>query len=398
MQWLEQLKIVDHLPAILMVVGVAMLMWVGLALSKRAIRRLADRMEDEDREHVKDIERWAGQLTSFVRHAIEAVAGVAAVIIILRGVGFEGLPRLSWEDVVVWLTGPGIRIILVLAGSYAVTRVAHLLIERLHLFVTSAGEGPATEIAERKKRAETLRYILSGAVSTLIMIIAVLIVLRELGVDITPIITTAGIGGLAVGFGAQNLVRDIISGFFVLLEDQVRVGDVATINGKTGVVEAIRLRTIVLRSLNGTVHVIPNGAITELSNLTKDYSYAVLDVDVAYKENVDSVMEVLEEIGAELCNDPEHSKNLLGPLEIFGVDSLGDSAVTVRTRIKTVPITQWGITRELRRRIKNTFDAKGIEIPFPHVSIYMGEASKPFGMNSSDTSPPKKKAKKKSKK
>ena len=398
MQWLEQLKITDHLPAILMVVGVAMLMWVGLALSKRAIRRLADRMEDDDREHIEDIERWAGQLTSFIRHAIEAVAGVAAVIIILRGVGFEGLPRLSWEDVVVWLTGPGIRIILVLAGSYAVTRVAHLLIERLHLFVTSAGEGPATEIAERKKRAETLRYILSGAVTTLIMIIAVLIVLRELGVDITPIITTAGIGGLAVGFGAQNLVRDIISGFFVLLEDQVRVGDVATINGKTGVVEAIRLRTIVLRSLNGTVHVIPNGAITELSNLTKDYSYAVLDVGVAYKENIDEVMEVLEEIGAELCSDPEYSKNLLGPLEIFGVDSLGDSAVTVRTRIKTVPITQWGIARELRRRIKNTFDAKGIEIPFPHVSIYMGEASKPFGMNSSDTSPQKEKAKKKSKK
>jgi len=395
MQWLEQLKITDHLPAILMVVGVATLMWVGLALSKRAIRRLADRMEDEDKEHIEDIERWAGQLASFVRHAIEAVAGVAAVIIIFRGVGFEGLPRLSWEDLVGWLTGPGIRIIFVLAGSYAVTRVAHLLIERLHLFVTSTGEGPVAEIAERKKRAETLRHILSGAVTTIIMIIAVLIVLRELSVDITPIITTAGIGGLAIGFGAQNLVRDIISGFFVLLEDQVRVGDVATINGKTGVVEAIRLRTIVLRSLNGTVHVIPNGAISELSNMTKDYSYAVLDVGVAYKENIDEVMEVLEEIGAELCNDPEHNKNLLGPLEIFGVDSLGDSAVTVRIRIKTVPITQWGIARELRRRIKNTFDAKGIEIPFPHVSIYMGEASKPFAVDGSDTTPPETSAKKK---
>ena len=394
MQWLENIAIADHLPTLLMVTGIGVLMWVALTLSKRAVRRLADRMEDEDKEHIEDIERWAGQLTSFVRHAIEVVAGIAALIILLRGIGFEGLPRITWQQVVNWLTGPGVRIIFVLAGSYAVTRVAHLLIERLHLFVASV-EGLPAEVTERQKRAETLRAILSGAVTTIVMVIAVLIVLRELGVDITPIITTAGIGGLAVGFGAQNLVRDIISGFFVLLEDQVRVGDVATINGKTGVVEAIRLRTIVLRSLNGTVHVIPNGAISELSNMTKDYSYAVLDVGVAYKENVDEVMDVLAGIGKELSNDPEHNKNLLGPLEIFGVDSLDDSAVTIRIRIKTVPITQWGIAREMRRRIKNTFDAEGIEIPFPHVSIYMGEASKPFAMQSldmADTSPPKKRS------
>ena len=380
METLKNLPFQEHLPAIILVTGVLSLMWAGLWFSKRAIRRLADRMEADDREHIEDIERWAGHLTSFVRRAIELVSAVAAFFIILRGVGFEGLPKITVEEVVQWLTGPGLRIIFVLAGSYAVTRVAHLLIERLHLFVTSA-EGAVAERVERKKRAETLRYILSGAVTTLVMIIAVLIVLRELGVDITPIITTAGIGGLAVGFGAQNLVRDIISGFFVLLEDQVRVGDVATINGKTGVVEAIRLRTIVLRSLDGTVHIIPNGAISELSNMTKDYSYAVLDVGVAYKENVDDVMDVLREIGAEFAGDPEHREILLGELEIFGVNSLDDSAVTIRIRIKTVPIMQWGIGRELRRRIKNTFDAKGIEIPFPHLSIYMGEASKPFAVD-----------------
>lgn len=369
----------QHLPAILSVVGILVVMWAALWLSTRTIRRLADRMEEEDKKHFDDIERWARQLIRFVRHSIEVVAGVAAVFILLRGIGLQGIPQLSWEQVVVWLTGPGVRILLVLGGAYVVTRVAHLMIERLHLFVTP-GEGPAAEVAEKRKRAETLRHTFSGLITTVIMAVAALIVLRELDVDITPIIAAAGIGGLAVGFGAQNLVRDIIAGFFLLLEDQVRVGDVADINGKVGVVEAIRLRTVVLRSLNGTVHVIPNGTITDLANMTKDYSYAVLDVGVAYKENVDNVMDVLQEIGREFAKEPAYASKLLGSLEMFGVNELGDSAVVIRIRIKTLPIEQWGVGRELRRRIKNTFDAKGIEIPFPHVTIYRGEASQPLAV------------------
>jgi small conductance mechanosensitive channel len=195
-----------------------------------------------------------------------------------------------------------------------------------------------------------------------------------------PILTGVGIGGLAIGFGAQNLVRDLITGFFIILENQVRVGDVAIINGTGGFVEEIRLRTIVLRGLDGTVHVIPNGAITELSNMTKDFSYYVIDLGVAYKENVDRVMDVLKEIGEELQNDPAFADKILGPLEILGVDDFADSAVIIKVRIKTNPIQQWTVGRELRRRIKNTFDAQGIEIPFPHLSLYMGEASKPFAV------------------
>ena len=372
-----------YLPTIIMMVGTLVLAWVLLTFSKKAIRRMANRMEEDDREHIEDIERWAGQLTVFIRRSIELVAGIAAVFIILRGIGLQGVPQLSWEQVVHWLTGPGVRIILVLGGAYVFTRVIHLLIERLHLFVTP-GEGPKAEVLEKRKRAETLRRTLSNLVTTVVMAVAGLILLRELGVDITPIITAAGIGGLAVGFGAQNFVRDIIAGFFILLENQIRVGDVADINGKVGVVEAIRLRTVVLRSLNGTVHIIPNGAITDLANMTKDYSYAVLDVGVAYKENVDHVMDVLQEIGAEFEKDSNFSEKLLGSLEMFGVNSLDDSAVTIRIRIKTLPIEQWGVARELRRRIKNTFDEKGIEIPFPHVSIYMGEASKPFAVKTKE--------------
>jgi small conductance mechanosensitive channel len=220
--------------------------------------------------------------------------------------------------------------------------------------------------------------VLRKLTTVVIGTIAGMIVLRELGVDITPIITGAGIVGLAVGFGAQNLVRDVISGFFLILEDQVRVGDVAVVNGTGGVVEEINLRTIVLRDLEGAVHIFPNGKIDTLSNRTKEWSAYVIDVGVAYKEDVDYVMDVLREIGDELKADPAFEPLILEPLEILGVDDFGASQVTIKVRLKTVPLKQFMVGRELRRRIKKTFDAKGIEIPFPHTSIYFGEASKPF--------------------
>jgi len=215
----------------------------------------------------------------------------------------------------------------------------------------------------------------------LVIGVAIMMILSEFGMNITPIITGAGIAGLAVGFGAQNLVRDVISGFFLILEDQIRVGDVATINGTGGLVEAIRLRTTVLRDLEGVVHIFPNGEITQVANKTKEFSYYVINVGVAYKESVDEVMEVLKTTGDQLAQDPDFSSFILAPLEILGVDDFGDSQVTIKIRIKTIPLKQWMVGRELRRRIKNTFDSKGIEIPFPHVSVYFGEASKPFDLS-----------------
>ena len=207
---------------------------------------------------------------------------------------------------------------------------------------------------------------------------ATLMLLRELNVDIMPILTGAGILGLAVGFGAQTLVKDLIAGFFLILENQIRVGDVASINGTGGFVEAVNLRTVLLRDLEGVVHVFPNGSIETLSNLTKDFSYYVIDVGVAYKEDTDAVTDVLSEVGAELAADPDYRLSVLEPLEVLGVDAFEDSQVTIKIRIKTVPLKQWAVGRELRRRIKTAFDAKQIEIPFPHVSVYFGEASKPF--------------------
>lgn len=375
----EDFSLTDFLPTLIPVAGVLLLMWVGLWLSARFIRRLAARMELKDKEHIDEIERWAKQLIGFVRHTIEIVAGVAALFIILRGLGIRGFPELSWEQVAAWLASQGLRILFVLGGAFVLNRVAHLVIARLAVF-TVPRKGPLAELAERQKRTETLSGLLRMAATTVIASVAVLIVLRELGVDIMPILTGVGIGGLAIGFGAQNLVRDLITGFFIILENQVRVGDVAIINGTGGFVEEIRIRTIVLRGLDGTVHVIPNGAITGISNMTKDFSYYVIDVGVAYKENVDHVMDVLREIGAGLEKDSAFADKILGPLEILGVDEFGDSAVVIKIRIKTLPIQQWTVGRELRRRIKNTFDAKGIEIPFPHLSVYVGEATKPFAV------------------
>ena len=186
----------------------------------------------------------------------------------------------------------------------------------------------------------------------------------------------AGLGGLAIGFGAQSLVKDLISGFFILWEDSVRVGDVVEVAGVSGLVEEVELRTIKLRDLSGNLHVVPNGAIDKVKNMTKDYSYSLFDVRVAYRESVDEVMGILQEIAEDLRLDSRFAKDILEPLEMLGVDQFTDAAVMIKCRIKTEPLKQWRVGREMNRRIKNTFDAKGIEIPFPHQTIYWGEPKK----------------------
>jgi len=214
---------------------------------------------------------------------------------------------------------------------------------------------------------------------------AALVVLRELGVEIGPILASAGVAGLAIGFGAQNLVRDVISGFFMILENQVRVGDVAVVNGTGGLVERVNFRTIVLRDLSGIVHVFPNGTITTLANLTREWSAYVFDIGVAYKEDVDRVMEIMREVGRELRADEKFGHNMVADVEVFGVDAFADSAVVIKGRLRTKPIKQWDVGREYRRRLKHAFDAQGIEIPFPHRSIFFGEASKPILAQLADT-------------
>lgn len=277
-----------------------------------------------------------------------------------------------------WLLTSGLHVALVAALAYGLIRIVGLVVTRLEAEL-SREAGPRG--LERAKRARTLGRLIRNVVNTVVIVIASLMVLQEFGINIVPVLTGAGILGLAVGFGAQTLVRDVISGFFLILEDQVRVGDVASINGTAGSVEAITLRTVVLRDLSGTVHVFPNGVVQQMSNRTKDFSYYVLDLGVAYKEDTDRVVRVMREVSSELQADPAIGPSMLEPIEILGVDAFEDSQVTIKARLKTLPLAQWMVGREYRRRIKKAFDAQGIEIPFPHVSVYFGEASKPFALH-----------------
>lgn len=283
------------------------------------------------------------------------------------------LASISWESII----DTSLRILLILIVLWVASALVRSALRRLEARLvakSSNGEPPS----EAQKRAETLVRLLRRGVVILLWVVALLIILRELGVDITPILASAGILGLAVGFGAQNLVRDVISGFFLILENQVRVGDVAIVNGTGGLVEAVNFRTIVLRDLSGIVHVFPNGTIDTLSNLTREWSAYVFDIGVAYKEDVDRVMALMKEVGAELRQDEHFGPLMVDDIEVFGVDAFDDSAVTIKGRLRTKPIKQWDVGREFRRRLKYAFDREGIEIPFPHRSIYFGEASKPI--------------------
>jgi len=273
-----------------------------------------------------------------------------------------------------WLLGPGLRFI-------AIVLVAGLLLRLIDILPDSLMRAflrQKVTTIEEEKRFITLKNIIDNILRVLIVLVATIMALKELGFDVTALLTAAGIGGLALSLGAQDLIRDYISGFFLLVEDQVRVGDVADINGFSGTVEEMTLRTLTLRALDGTATIIPNRQITAVSNMTKSFSRYVIDIEVAYKENVDEVMAVLKEIGEGLVTDPVFKSDILEPLEILGVDDFSASGVNIKIMITTKPLQQWVVGRELRRRIKNTFDEKGIEIPFPHLSLYWGSASQPL--------------------
>ena len=263
-----------------------------------------------------------------------------------------------------------LRIVGILIGALVLVRVGRKLIARL---VDLAEDDDKSTTSEVEKRARTLGRIANQILWVLVWGIAVTLILGELGLNLGPILAGAGIAGLAVGFGAQTLVKDIISGFFILFENQFRVNDVIETAGVSGLVEAINLRTTVLRDVQGRVHVIPNGSITVVSNYTREWSRALLDVGVAYKEDTDRCTEILKRVGKSLEDDPHFGELLEGAFEYPGVESFADSAVLIRMMVKTRPLEQWNVMRELRRRIKHAFDEEGIEIPFPHMTVYMGD-------------------------
>jgi small-conductance mechanosensitive channel len=270
-----------------------------------------------------------------------------------------------------WIMTSGLRIVLIAVAMFVLLRMIKGVTKKLQAVLCGTLPTP-TEV----KRADTLAHVVRDIGRILVLTVGVLMLLSELGLDLKPLLAAAGIGGLAIGFGGQNLVKDVISGFFILLEDQIRVGDVVEIAGVGGLVEEVRLRTIVLRDLSGNVHVVPNSSVDKVKNMTKGYSYSLFDIGIAYHEDVDEVMAVLKEIAAALRADPDYSPDILEPLEMLGVDQFADSAVIIKCRIKTKPMQQWRVGREMNRRIKKTFDARGIEIPFPHRMVLLSQPKK----------------------
>jgi small conductance mechanosensitive channel len=271
-----------------------------------------------------------------------------------------------------------LRIGLVVVAGYVGARFLRVALGRVGSLLIKAGERTEMVPGATQQRVATLIGLLRTITLVVLWALVVIVSLDQIGLNVTPILAGAGIIGLAVGFGAQNLVRDVISGFFMVLEDQVRVGDVAIVNGTGGLVEAITFRTTILRDLSGVVHVFENGTINTLANMTKEWSGYLMDIGVAYKEDTDHVVAVMRRVAGELRQDPVLGPMILEPIEIFGVDDFADSAVVIKARLKTRPIQQWDVGREYRRRLKKAFDAEGIEIPFPQRSITMGEASKPL--------------------
>lgn len=267
-----------------------------------------------------------------------------------------------------WLATDGLAILITLILALVGLRLARLVATRLTAFLARGKQD-----GESQKRADTLAGVIRWALQITVYIVAGMMILKKLGLEIGPIIAAAGIVGLAVGFGAQNLVQDIISGFFILLEDQVRVGDVVSLNDKGGLVERITLRMIVLRDLAGNVHYVRNGQINVITNMTKEFSHYVFDIGVAYRENVDDVIRALKEIDEDIRKDQAYQNDILAPLEVLGLDKFDSSAVIIKARIKTKPIQQWRIGREFNRRMKMKFDELGIEIPFPHLTLYPGK-------------------------
>lgn len=293
----------------------------------------------------------------------------------------------DWATIVDWtvvVRNLG-RIAIILALALLAYRVLRFFTRRLQREVE---EENLVRKRQREQRSQTVASLLNNVGAITISILAVLMVLGTF-VEIGPLLAGVGVLGLAVSFGAQSLVKDLISGMFMLIEGQFAVGDVVRVKETAGLVEKITLRTLVLRDLNGVVHIIPNGTVDTLSNLTKSWSRAVLEIGVAYKEDVDYVMAVMEDEARTLWHDPEWKALIPEAPSVPGVERFDDSAVTIRVMFKTLPLKQWDVAREYRRRIKKRFDADDIEIPFPHRTVYWGEEQNPRLAKLADASGPR---------
>ena len=348
------------LSAIILLVAAALIAGLG-----RLLNRLF-RIEAALVEKNPGLQQRANRYLAAVRRTLFGAVLAVALLAILDVWGF-GIAELLQTPAGRALVRTVLVVLLVTVGAFILWETIETAAARYLSRLDEAGEG------SRAQRMRTLLPMVEKALLVAIVVVAAMIVLSEIGLDIGPLLAGAGVLGLAVGFGAQTLVKDVITGIFIIVEDSMAIGDFVTVAGRSGVVEDLSVRSVTLRAYSGAKHTIPFSSIDDVENLTKDYSYAVLDYGVGYGENVDAVIAAIRETGDALRADPDWRDNIVDELEIAGLQELGDSAVVIRSRFKCRPGHQWGVRREMNRRIKAAFDARGIEIPFPHVTLYFGE-------------------------
>lgn len=261
----------------------------------------------------------------------------------------------------------GVRIVLIVAAAWILIALLQRLVRTVRVRLASHMQG-----VDSARRAETLGRVIRYLIALVVSALATMMVLAEVGISLAPILGAAGVVGLAIGFGAQSLVKDYFTGFFILFEDQIRTGDVVRIADIGGLVEDITLRHVRLRDYDGNVHFVPNSLITTVTNMSRQFAQAVVDVGVAYREDVDEVFDVMRRVAADMRTDEGFAARILDDLEIAGVERWDDSAVVLRCRFKVVPLAQWDVKREYLRRLKRAFDEAGIEIPYPHLTVYAG--------------------------
>jgi small-conductance mechanosensitive channel len=278
-----------------------------------------------------------------------------------------------------------LRIVVILVATLLAQRVVTRLIKTFRIRVATR-----LDSAEQVRRTETLGRVARYVASIVITAIGLVLVLAEVGISVAPILGAAGVVGLAIGFGAQSLVKDYFTGIFLLIENQLTRGDVVEIADKSGVVEDLTLRYVRLRDYEGSVHFVPNNMITTVTNRSRGFAYAVIDASIGYREDIDEVRAVMCQTAAELAADPAFQPRILEPFEYAGVENMAESAIVLRGRFKVQPLEQWNIKREYLRRLKQAFDAAGIEIPFPHLTVYAGVGKQgqapPFQVAAQDTS------------
>lgn len=346
-----------------------LLVLVAVALIYRAVRRGMRRLDRHlsRQEAEPPPSRPAMVIGKRLLRVALALLGLA-VVLQIWGVSLSewitGIARLEWVQTAITL------VLLALATLVAWSLADSLIASTMNTQARRIGN------ARHRSRLKTVTPLIQGAVRIGIAVLAGLLILAELGVNIGPLLAGAGIIGLAVGFGAQSLIKDLLIGVTLLLEDAASVGDIIDVNGHIGEVEEMGIRMMRLRDLEGAVYLIPYSEVSVVKNLTKDFAFAMLDIGVAYRESVDEVIESLVATAREMRDDPDLGPLILDDLEVMGVNAFADSSVVVRVRLKTIPLERWRIAREYRRRIKTSFDSAGIEIPFPHRTLYFGADKK----------------------